>query len=199
MTTMDSATTTADTVTNGLIDFDQDMDSIVANHPDALEFQRRTPNIRICQSLLAISPDDLPYSLLGTALCGPETISRPRAFIDDEGGSLLAFYQLGRKLAGHKGIVHGGICGVILDECMGRACFPVLPAKIAVTAKLELEYKSPIPVDSTIMVRADTKEIQGRKARVEATVRDAIDGRDLVKATALFVQPKWASEMTQVV
>lgn len=189
---------TEDTATSGQPNVNQDLDAIVANHPDALEFQRRGPHIRVCQYLLAIDPENLPFSLLGTTLCGEETISRPRVFIDDEAGSLLAFYRLGRKLAGHTGIVHGGICGVILDECMGRACFPILPAKIAVTAKLDLEYKSPIPVNSIIMVRADTKEVQGRKAWVEATVRDAIDGRDLVKATALFVQPKWAAEMDQL-
>lgn len=189
-----SSTTAAETATNGY----QDLDTIVNSHPSALDFQLRA-NIKITQSLLAIAPENLPYSLLNTTLNGPETISSPRAFIDDDAGSVLAFYHLGAKLAGHTGIVHGGICGVILDECMGRACFGLLPAKIAVTAKLELEYKSPIPVGSVIEVRADTTELQGRKAWVEATVRDARDGRDLVKAKALFVQPKWAGEMSQVV
>lgn len=171
--------------------------SIVAKHPAALEFQKRT-SIQRARSALVIKPENLPYSLLGTTLAGPELIGRPYVFTDDEAGSLLAFYDLGCRLAGHVGIVHGGIAAVILDECMGRACFPRLPGKIAVTAKLELEYKSPIPVNSIILIQADTKTLRGRKAWVEATVQDAIDGRDLVKATALFIQPKWAAEMSQV-
>ena len=171
--------------------------SIVANHPTALEFQQRT-SIQSSRSVLAIKPENLPDSLLGTTLVGFETIAQPYVFMDDEAGSLLAFYYLGHRLAGHVGIVHGGIAAVILDECMGRACFPQLPGKIAVTAKLELEYKSPVPVNSVVLIQADTKIVQGRKAWVEATVQDANDGQHLVKATALFVQPRWADEMSQV-
>jgi acyl-coenzyme A thioesterase PaaI-like protein len=171
--------------------------SIVANHPAALEFQQRT-SIQKSHSVLVIRPEDLPYSLLGTTLAGSEAVAQPYVFMDDEAGSLLAFYYLGRRLAGHVGIVHGGMAEVILDECMGRACFPRLPGKIAVTAKLELQYKNPIPVNSIILIRADTKDVQGRKAWVEAIVQDANDGHDLVKATALFVQPKWAAEMSKV-
>ncbi|KAF7556249.1 hypothetical protein G7046_g6347 [Stylonectria norvegica] len=173
-------------------------DSIVANHPATLDFQQQSPNVQTARSVLAIKPEHMSCSLLGTTLAGAETIIQPYVFTDDDAGSILAFYHLGRRLAGHAGIVHGGISAVLLDECMGRACFPQLPGKIAVTVKLELEYKSPISVDSVVLVRAFTKKVEGRKAYVEAVIQDANDGRDLVKAAALFVQPKWAAEMSEV-
>ncbi|KAF2712775.1 hypothetical protein K504DRAFT_339710, partial [Pleomassaria siparia CBS 279.74] len=89
--------------------------------------------------------------LTETTLLCPDMISRePYVFTDDESGSLIAFYHLGSKLAGHSRIVHGGLAAVLLDECMGRACFPRLVGKVAVTAKLELNYKSPIPVNSVV-------------------------------------------------
>lgn len=171
----------------------------VANHQATEEFRQRSPNIRETRSVLLVEPHNLPNNLLGTTLAGTDTIAKPYVFLDDDAGSLLAFFRLGEKLAGHVGIVHGGIPAVILDECMGRACFPRLPGKIAVTAKLELSYLSPIPVNSVIMIYADTTDVQGRKAWVKAVVKDAHDGRELLKAEALFIQPKWAADMSQVV
>lgn len=174
------------------------LDKLVLTHHLTIELQQRKPNIQMRRSVLDVKPEHLPYSLLGTTLSGPEAMSPPYVFIDDENGSLLAFYHLGCRLAGHAGIVHGGIPAVILDECMGRACFPRLPETIAVTAKLEIEYRNPIAVNSVIVVQAETKEVQGRKAFVEAKVQEASGSRVLVEAKGLFVQPKWASEMSQM-
>ena len=175
-----------------------DFDSLVLTHPTTLHFQQQSPNIRSSRSTLNIKPEHQPYSLLGTTLRGPDTITEPYVFVDEASGSLLAFYRLGCRLAGHAGIVHGGIPAMILDECMGRACFPLLPEKIAVTAKLELDYKAPIPVDSVIIVQVETKQVEGRKASVEARIQAVDSDRDLVKAKGLFIQPKWAGEMSQV-
>ncbi|KPM38576.1 hypothetical protein AK830_g7981 [Neonectria ditissima] len=172
--------------------------TVVANNHAALQFQQRSANVKVSRSPLAINPHDLPFSLVQTTLAGAEAIIEPYVFTDNDTGSLLAVYHLGPKLAGHVGIVHGGIAAVLLDECMGRACFPRLAGKIAVTARLELDYNSPIPVNNVILIEAVTKEVQGRKAWVEATVSDAEDGRELVKAKALFIQPKWAADMTEV-
>ncbi|KAH7156573.1 thioesterase family protein [Dactylonectria macrodidyma] len=171
---------------------------IVTSHEAALDFQQRESTIKQARSPLALKPDDQPFHLVQGSLAGAEKVVDPYVFTDDDAGSLLAFYHLGRRLAGHSGIVHGGVAATLLDECMGRACFPRLPNKIAVTAKLEVEYKRPIPVNSVVIVRADTKEVEGRKAHVEATMFDAVDGHDLVKAKALFIQPKWSAEMNQL-
>ncbi|KAF7545210.1 hypothetical protein G7Z17_g9355 [Cylindrodendrum hubeiense] len=176
----------------------QRLHTIVAVHDAALNFQQRNSSIKTSRSPLVIKPDDLPFNLVHGTLAGDETIVDPYVFTDDDAGSLLAFYHLGRRLAGHAEIVHGGIAAVLLDECMGRACFPRLPGKIGVTARLELDYKNPIPVNSVILIQADTKEVQGRKAWVEATMSSADNGQDLVKAKALFIQPKWAADMTEV-
>ncbi|KAK7408456.1 hypothetical protein QQX98_009383 [Neonectria punicea] len=175
----------------------QRLHTVVTNNYTVLQFRQRSATVKMSRSPLAIKPDDLPFSLVQATLAGAETIVEPYVFTDDT-GSLLAVYHLGLRLAGHRGIVHGGIAAVLLDECMGRACFPRLPGKIAVTARLGLDYKSPIPVNSIILIEAETKEIQGRKAWVEATVSGADDGRELVRAKALFIQPKWAAEMAEV-
>ncbi|KAF4959795.1 hypothetical protein FSARC_10620 [Fusarium sarcochroum] len=172
--------------------------TVVAKHPQALEFKARD-SITEYRYILKCQPEDEQFNLTHSTLAGPDALSeRPYVFADNVSGSLLAFYHLGARLSGHKGIVHGGMTAILLDECMGRACFPLLEGKIAVTAKLELEYKNPIRVDSLVYILAETTSQQGRKATVEAIFRDAEDGRDLVKANGLFVEPKWASSMTKV-
>jgi acyl-coenzyme A thioesterase PaaI-like protein len=180
-------------------DSDSLLESLVVHHAAASEFRQR-PRFEESRRVLRIGPNDLPYNLTETTLTAPDMIARgPYVFTDDEAGSLLAFYHLGLKLAGHSKLVHGGLAAVLLDECMGRACFPRLAGKVAVTAQLDLSYKSPIPVDSVVVIRADTIKVEGRKAWVEARVEDARKGTVLVQAKGLFIEPKWAVEMAQVV
>ncbi|KAJ2983085.1 hypothetical protein NQ176_g949 [Zarea fungicola] len=169
------------------------------NHPLTLDLRARNPDIKTSRSVLAIDPIDLPFSLTNTTLSGPDNILAPFVFADDITGCLVAFYHLGSKLAGHAGIVHGGIPAVLLDECMGRACFPRLPNKVAFTAKLELNYKAPIRVSSNIVIEANTTDIEGRKAWVEAKVRDASDGKELIWAKALFIEPSGQPSLRQLI
>lgn len=160
---------------------------------------RQRPSTIESRAVLVIEDEHLADNFTCTTLLGPGMIAAaPFVFIDDTVGSTTAFYHVGRRLAGHAGLVHGGFIGVLLDECMGRACFGRMVGKIAVTAKLDLVFKAPMKVDSIICIHAETKDIQGRKAWVDATVEDSLDGRLLATASALFIEPKWASEMSKV-
>lgn len=179
-------------------DLEEKLRFISYNHTAVIDFQTRLSAVEH-RSVLNIQPEHIDNNLTQTTLGGQDMVPyRPYVFTDDTSGSVLAFYHLGKRLAGHAGIVHGGIPAVLLDEVMGRACFPRLAGKIAVTTKLDLEYKSPIPVGSNVLIRADTREVQGRKAWVDAVVEDAVDGRIHVKATALFIEPRWAKDMAKV-
>lgn len=193
---MDHGSISLDTMTR-TSEEEELMTSLIDNHDAAKEFQSRE-SVTTSRSILKIQPEHLPYNLTLTTIAGPGMISAPRVFSDDGAGSMIAFFHLGRKLAGHNGVVHGGLSAILLDECLGRACFPLLPGKIAVTAKLDLEYKSPIFVDSVVLVRCETTEVQGRKAWVKGVVEDARDGRTLVRATALYIEPRWAASMSKV-
>lgn len=176
-----------------------DLSTLVSNNVVASEFRKRA-SCKESRRILRIREDELPYNLTTTTLAGPEMLSEmPYVLTDDEEGTILAFFYLGTKLAGHAKIVHGGIAGVLLDECMGRACFSKLVGRIAVTAKLDLEYKSPIPVETFVLIRAETTRTEGRKAWVSGVIENARDGRVLVQAKGLFIEPRWASEMAQVI
>jgi acyl-coenzyme A thioesterase PaaI-like protein len=148
------------------------------------------PNCKKFRGVLQVEAQHAPNHLTATTLAGTGKISvQPYVFTCDDAGQLLVFYHLGSKLAGHAGICHGGVVAITLDECMGRACFPGLPRRIAVTAKLEINYRAPIPSDSVVMVKAETRKVEGRKAWVEATVEDPWKKIVFVDASALFIEP----------
>lgn len=160
----------------------------LSEHPEAVE----------TRTLLKVSPEALPNHLTAHTLAGHSRISvSPYVLVDNKLGRLLAYYHLGTDLSGHRGLVHGGISAVLLDECMGRACFPLLPEKVAVTAHFELDYRNPIKANSIILIHAETERVEGRKAWVKGTVKAVgqNDGQVLVESKALFVQPRWVAGM----
>jgi acyl-coenzyme A thioesterase PaaI-like protein len=131
---------------------------------------------------------------MASSLAGPRLFEvPPYVFANDKAGQLLAFYHLGSALSGHPNMLHGGIIAALLDECMGRACFPLLPHRIAITAALNIKYRVPVELDSVIMVKAETERIDGRKAWVKAKMEDSTTGMLLVEADALFLEPRNAN------
>lgn len=55
-----------------------------------------------------------------------------------------------------------------------------LPSNIGVTATLELAYKKPTFADQFVVIRAELKELKGRKAWVEGRIED-LNGEVLVE------------------
>jgi len=124
----------------------------------------------------------------------PLVLSKTEAGAIAEGGQAgesLVFVHLGRSLCGHDGVIHGGMLCTIADEALARTAFYALPNGVAVTAKLEVEFKRPVAADQFVCTRAHVTELKGRKAFVEGQIED-LDGNVLVKARALFVEPAYA-------
>lgn len=122
----------------------------------------------------------------------------PFVFFNDIEGSMLAVYHLGENFSGHVGFIHGGVLCTLLDECMGRACFPKMPNKIGVTVRLEVDFKSPVRSGTAIAIHARTEKVDGRKAWVAATILDSEELMTLVEAKALFIEPRQAAEMPKL-
>lgn len=155
------------------------------------------------------------YSLTAGTLVGDDLIAktpcviRTKQEVADETGEseLFAFYYLGERLCGHKGIIHGGLLATIMDEGLCQCGFPLLPNKIGVTAKLDLTYLAPVSAGGIILLKAKTSKAEGRKCWVEGEIRTVEHGEkyngedidDLVvntKANLLVVEPKWASKLS---
>lgn len=182
-------------------DTESRLENAVKSSAARQEFCESQSQVLETRTLLKVSPQALPNHLTAHTLAGPGRISvPPHVFIDDKVGSLLAFYHLGTSLSGHTGLIHGGFLAVLLDECMGRACFGRLPEKIGVTVHLELDYKKPVKANTIVLVRNVTERVEGRKAWVKAIIETVEHnaGEVLVEASAIFIQPRWASEIDQI-
>ena len=137
------------------------------------------------------------HSLTAGTLLGPGKIPVPPLAFTKEGEEIVVLLYLGTELCGHVGMVHGGMLGTLVDEGLARACFAALPNKIGVTANLNINYRSPTKAGSYVVLKAKTQKVEGRKAwvegRIEALGEDDEPGTVLVEATALYIEPKYAS------
>lgn len=136
--------------------------------------------------------------LITGTLLGPKRMAvPPLVFLEENGKEMIAITYLGQEVCGHPGIVHGGLLATILDEGLGRCCFPVLPNGIGVTASLSIDYRKPVTADNYIVLRAATVKHEGRKAWVEGRIETLPEGDEepvvLVEAKGLFIEPKYAA------
>lgn len=120
----------------------------------------------------------------------------PPLIFCNEGKKLVSLSYLGEDLCGHVGMIHGGLLATLLDEAMGRCCFGALPNKIAVTASLTVNYKSPAPANGFVLLTAEVVRTEGRKCWVKGKIQVLGKGKDegkvLAEAEALFIEPRYA-------
>jgi len=95
----------------------------------------------------------------------------------------------GRMLAtenhqGAPGLAHGGVLTAVLDEVLGSLNWLLgLPA---VTARLEVDFRRPVPVGSELLLHARITGVHGRKVFMEAQ-GTFIDGTLALSAAAMFL------------
>ena len=181
----------------------EEINSHIVNHPLAVKL-RSDPHVTESRPHMRMPPAMRVHNLTGGALAGEGKIEVPplhfnRKNVPDELPSLTQIMYLGPSLCGHPGIVHGGLLATILDEGLARACFPALPNKVGVTASLKIDYRIPCPAASYVVLKAQTTKVEGRKAWVKGWIEvlgeEDGDGRKIVEAEALFIEPKGAKSM----
>lgn len=162
--------------------------------PLAAEMRKRS-EMKESRPHMKFSETFRKQNLTGGTLMGPGRLTVPPLAWNEEGGkSMVTILHLGTDLCGQPGIVHGGLLATLLDEGLARCCFDALPQKVAVTAKLEVNYLKPTRAGQYVVLRAETKRVEGRKAWVEGRIETLVsDGETpvvLASASGLFVSPK---------
>lgn len=170
------------------------VESKINNHPLVAELRTR-PELVESRPHMKFPEAFRQRNFTAGTLLGPGRLTIPPFSWTENGGkSLITILHLGTDLCGHPGIVHGGLLATLLDEGLARCCFDALPQKVAVTAKLEVNYKKPTPADTFVVLRAETKRVDGRKAWVEGRIETLVDEGEeptvLAEASGLFVSPK---------
>jgi acyl-coenzyme A thioesterase PaaI-like protein len=84
---------------------------------------------------------------------------------------------------GYEGMVHGGILASLMDEVMAHSLWQRgIPA---VTAKMQLRYRDPVPVGERLIIYGRLLHERGKTAQTEGWLT-ATDGTRLVEATGTF-------------
>jgi acyl-coenzyme A thioesterase PaaI-like protein len=105
----------------------------------------------------------------------------------DTGVSTVAELEVGAYHQGAPGLAHGGLLAAAFDEAMGSVNWLLrIPA---VTGRLETEFRRPVPVGTTLHLRARAVAVAGRRVYMEADGRlGSPEGDVAVTAAAVFVQ-----------
>jgi acyl-coenzyme A thioesterase PaaI-like protein len=111
------------------------------------------------------------------------------AVTDD--GRVAGTVRFGRYHLGRNGAAHGGALGLLFDSVLGFTAAMLTGQMTQRTAFLHIDYRSVVPVETTLWVDAGLTGEEGRKIFVEARLYDREGGGQLLtEAHALFVKLK---------
>jgi len=119
--------------------------------------------------------------------CGADhpTGLRLAARVRDE-RSVTASFTVGEEHQGAPGLAHGGVLATAMDEAIGMTVW--LLRTPYVTGRLEVDYRRPVPVGTTLHIVARVNGVAERKAYLEAEARmDDPAGPVAVHGAALFI------------
>ena len=88
---------------------------------------------------------------------------------------------------GAPGLAHGGLLACAFDEALGALNW--LLGAPAVTARLETDFISPVPVGQIVHIDAEVAGVKGRKVYVRAVGRlGGAEGPEVLRSKGLFIQ-----------
>lgn len=102
---------------------------------------------------------------------------------------LVALVKFGDRLDGHPGVVHGGILSLVLDDALGFG-YEAIGVEKAVTANLNINYRTPVPAGATVRVAAQLDHREGRKIYWTAQITSLDKSIIYVEATSLYIIPR---------
>lgn len=86
---------------------------------------------------------------------------------------------------GYPGVAHGGIAAAAMDEAMGWAMYAA--GAWAMTARMEVKYRRPLPLGQEVTVTAEVVRERGRVLDAAASILGP-RGEVLAEAKAMFVR-----------
>ena len=126
---------------------------------------------------------------LGNVVIGQRNpVAPPLVIRDEAGGAVHTNFVLGAAYEGPPGMVHGGVCALILDHVLGATAH--LPNKPAYTGTLTLRYLRGTPLGQPLRAQAHVERIDGAKTFAVGHIADA-DGVT-VQAEGVFIHPRKA-------
>ena len=128
--------------------------------------------------------------------CGDANPEGLRIQFQIDGRRVSGEFEARRVHQGYPGMAHGGIAAAAIDEAMGWAMYAA--GAWAMTARLEIKYRRPLPLGQPLEVSAEVVRDRGRWLEAEGWLRLA-GGPLVAEAKALFMRlpPERAREMEE--
>ena len=117
--------------------------------------------------------------------CGPRNSSGLQLKFTKHDNKVKTTYSAQPENQGFPGYIHGGIIYTVLDEVMSRVS--VLENRWTVTAKLEVRYLKPIPINTEITAYGKKKSSKHGLWETEGWI-ELKNGIVAAKATGLFAK-----------
>ncbi|HEX2979242.1 MAG TPA: PaaI family thioesterase [Anaerolineaceae bacterium] len=108
------------------------------------------------------------------------------SFVEETPGEVIAETRVSAEYNSYPGVVHGGIVAAMLDEVAGRAFMMGEPPRFMYTAKLEIRYRKPVPVQEKLIIKGHAVKDRGTIAEAKSEIYLA-DGTLLAEATGVYV------------
>ncbi|XP_040188414.1 acyl-coenzyme A thioesterase THEM4-like [Rana temporaria] len=99
---------------------------------------------------------------------------------------MICIFQPGPHLGGVTGYAHGGCIAAIIDSTVGLGIVHGIGP--AMTANLNIDYRSPIPLGSTVLIDSRVEKVDGRKVYSSCQVRSHDDAVLHIEATGLYIR-----------
>jgi acyl-coenzyme A thioesterase PaaI-like protein len=133
------------------------------------EIRRKQPNSRHC------------------FVCGLESpVGLKLSFYAAGAGRTEAEYAVPQRYQGYPGVVHGGIVAAMLDEVAGRAVMSEDFEHFMMTARLDIRYRKPVPVETRLQLSGWVDRRSGRTAKARGELR-LPDGSLAAEAEAVLI------------
>jgi acyl-coenzyme A thioesterase PaaI-like protein len=123
--------------------------------------------------------------------CGPENKIglKMRFFVDEEAQEVFSKVNPHSDMAGFPGVLHGGIQATLLDEVAFWAIWAQV-GKPALTSRMEIELKKPVPMSKELEARARITEVKRKLATVDTWLTVEGQVRARAKVVYFLVDPK---------
>jgi uncharacterized protein (TIGR00369 family) len=103
---------------------------------------------------------------------------------NEELGSFVCRFRLGKRYTGPPGHAHGGIIATILDEAMGKV--NKLHQVVALTKQITVDYLKPVPLNKPLRVESREVKVKDREHINMAEILNQ-KGEVLARGEGLFI------------
>ncbi len=117
--------------------------------------------------------------------CGEANPEGLRIQFHVEGRRVTGEFETRRAHQGFPGLAHGGIAAAAIDEAMGWAMYAA--GAWAMTARLQVKYRRPLPLGERLEVSAEVVRDRGRWLEAEGRLR-IVGGPLVAEAKAVFIR-----------